>query len=387
MLELYIWENISLWEGLLVIKEYFTLGGCTSPERIFHFGRVCWSWKNISLWEGVLVLKEVKYSFRTTTPSQSEIFSQIYNNSIEREYFTLGGWKNISLWEGVLVLKEVKYSFSTTTPSQSEIFSQIYNNSIGRENFTLGGCPGPERIFHFFHNQDTLPKWNKKMTNLWKTVTSLIMVRFSIREKFWKALDLLYQITLFKPKLHILFYPKSHEISLKQSFWLKQSFGYFSTLFNETSHSKLLLRYNSHQISLREGVLVLKEVKHYFRTTTPFQSEIFSLYAVIVDLREYCTLGGCAGPERRKTLFQDHYTLPKWNIISLCCYCRFERIFHFGRVRWSWKKWNILSQCWNCIFERIFHFGRVRWSWKKWNIISGPLHASKVKYSLSMLLL
>ena len=298
-------KNISLWEGVLVIKEYFTLGGCTSPERIFHFGRVCWSWKNISLWEGVLVLKEVKYSFRTTTPFQSEIFSQIYNNSIEREYFTLGGWKNISLWEGVLVikeyftlggctsperifhfgrvcwswknislwegvlvLKEVKYSFSTTTPSQSEIFSQIYNNSIGRENFTLGGCPGPERIFHFFHDQDTLPKWNKKMTNLWKTVTSLIMVRFSIREKFWKALDLLYQITLFKPKSHILFYPKSHEISLKQSFWLKQSFGYFSTLFNETSHSKLLLRCNSHQISL------VSHVTAVLTNQTPLNSQI-----------------------------------------------------------------------------------------------------------------
>ena len=33
-----------------------------------------------------------------------------------------------------------------------------------------------------------------KMTNLWMPVTSLIMVRFSIRKKFWKALDLLYQM-------------------------------------------------------------------------------------------------------------------------------------------------------------------------------------------------
>ena len=43
---------------MLVLIEYFTLGGCAGPERIFHFGRVCWSLKNISLWEGVLVLKE-----------------------------------------------------------------------------------------------------------------------------------------------------------------------------------------------------------------------------------------------------------------------------------------------------------------------------------------
>ena len=35
-----------------------------------------------------------------------------------------------------------------------------------------------------------------------------------------------------------------------------------------------------------------------FRTSTPSQSEIFCLKALIVDLREYFTLGGCAGPER-----------------------------------------------------------------------------------------
>ena len=35
-----------------------------------------------------------------------------------------------------------------------------------------------------------------KMTNLWMPVTSLIMVRFSIRKKFWKALGLLYQMTV-----------------------------------------------------------------------------------------------------------------------------------------------------------------------------------------------
>ena len=62
------------------------------------------------------------WPFRTSTPSQSEIFSQIYNKSFETEYFTLGGCagperpihrtsnnnsfsQNISLWEGVLVLK------------------------------------------------------------------------------------------------------------------------------------------------------------------------------------------------------------------------------------------------------------------------------------------
>ena len=91
-------------------REYFTLGGCAGPEmkihrashnnsfeRIFLFGRVNWSGKetpyeqatitalreNISLWEGVLVL-EGKYIEQATI-------------TILRE--------NISLWEGVLVLK------------------------------------------------------------------------------------------------------------------------------------------------------------------------------------------------------------------------------------------------------------------------------------------
>ena len=56
MLLLYIWENISLWEGVLVLKEYFTeyftLGGCAGPERIFHLGRVCWSWKKWNIFPG-----------------------------------------------------------------------------------------------------------------------------------------------------------------------------------------------------------------------------------------------------------------------------------------------------------------------------------------------
>ena len=89
-------------------REYFTLGGCASLEMQIHrtshnnsfericlFGRVCWSWKetpyeqatitavreNISLWEGVLVLKG--HCIRAERAS--------HNNSCEREYFSLGG--------------------------------------------------------------------------------------------------------------------------------------------------------------------------------------------------------------------------------------------------------------------------------------------------------
>ena len=43
----------------------------------------------------------------------------------------------------------------------------------------------------------SVANWSQKLTNLWKPVTSLIMVWFSIRKKFWKALGLLYQLVLF----------------------------------------------------------------------------------------------------------------------------------------------------------------------------------------------
>ena len=109
--------------------------------------------------------------------------------------------------------------------------------------------------------------------------------------------------------------------------------------------------------------------------------------------------------------FQDQHTLPKWNILSQSSYCRFERIFHFGRVCWSWKansnnnsfeteyftlggcagperpihrtsnnnsfsqnislwegvlvlKGQYIEQATITAFHRIFHFGRVCWSWK-----------------------
>ena len=46
-------------------------------------------------------------------------------------------------------------------------------------------------IFHHFYIISVANR-SQKITNLWKPVTSLIMVRFSIREKVWKALGVLY---------------------------------------------------------------------------------------------------------------------------------------------------------------------------------------------------
>ena len=47
-------------------------------------------------------------------------------------------------------------------------------------------------IFHHFYIISVANR-SQKIANLWKPVTSLIMVRFSIREKFWKARGVLYQ--------------------------------------------------------------------------------------------------------------------------------------------------------------------------------------------------
>ena len=138
-------KNISLWEGVLVListiflyiwmllQEYFTLGGCAGLDiynifvylnviaRIFHFGRVCWSWylqyfcifecycKNISLWEGVLVLI-------------STIFLYIW--MLLQEYFTLGGCAGLKIYN---------------------IFVYLYIGMLLQEYFTLGGCAGLER--------------------------------------------------------------------------------------------------------------------------------------------------------------------------------------------------------------------------------------------------
>ena len=184
----------------MLLQEYFTLGGCAGLDiynifvyltviaRIFHFGRVCWSWylqyfcifecycKNISLWEGVLVLKSTIFLYIWMLLQEYftlggcaglkiyNIFVYLYIGMLLQEYFSLGGcagldiynifvylnviarifhfgsvcwsWylqyfcifecycKNISIWEGVLVLK-------------STIFLYIW--MLLQEYFTLGG--------------------------------------------------------------------------------------------------------------------------------------------------------------------------------------------------------------------------------------------------------
>ena len=91
--------------------------------------------------------------------------------------------------------------------------------------------------------------------------------------------------------------------------------------------------------------------------------------ATITALREYFTLGGCAGPGRPIHTYEQR---EQATITSFDTHDSFERIFHFGRVCWSWQanthiraeRASHLSNHDKNSFERIFHFGRVCWSWQ-----------------------
>ena len=91
------------------------------------------------------------WTFRTTTPSQSEIFSVIVACSLcsyvlaFQDYHTLQKWNMLNYCS--LFSACMYWPFSTTTPSQSEIFSVIV------------ACFLCSYVLAFeYHN--TLPKWN-----------------------------------------------------------------------------------------------------------------------------------------------------------------------------------------------------------------------------------
>ena len=89
--------------------EYFTLGGCAGPER--PIATITALRQNISLWEGVLVLKGQYIEQATITALRQNIslwegVLVLKGQYIEQATITALR-QNISLWEGVLVLKEV----------------------------------------------------------------------------------------------------------------------------------------------------------------------------------------------------------------------------------------------------------------------------------------
>ena len=128
-------SEIFCLKALIVdLREYFTLGGCAGPER--PIATITALRQNISLWEGVLVLKGQYIEQATITALR----------------------QNISLWEGVLVLKGQYIEQETITALETEYFTlggcagperpihrTSNNNSFETEYFTLGGCAGPQR--------------------------------------------------------------------------------------------------------------------------------------------------------------------------------------------------------------------------------------------------
>ena len=128
-----------------------------------------------------------------------------------------------------------------------------------------------------------------------------------------------------------------------------------------------------------------------FRTSTPSQSEIFSLKAVIVA----CSL--CS----YTVAFQDQHTLPKRNILSHSCYCGLLSLLVYsglpGPAHPPKEKYS-LSQLllWLALSARIQWPSRTSTPSQReifsqscycgllvWSFLSGPAHPPKEKYSLT----
>ena len=65
---------------------------------------------------------------------------------------------------------------------------------------------GPHVVSRWIPHHFQIPSfanWSRKLTNLWKPITSLIMVWFSICKKFSKAVGLLYQLVVLSCHLHV----------------------------------------------------------------------------------------------------------------------------------------------------------------------------------------
>ena len=103
------------------------------------------------------------------------------------------------------------------------------------------------------------------------------------------------------------------------------------------------------------------KVNYSFRTSTSSQSEIF--FQDQHTLPKWNILSGPAHPSKVKYYFQEQRSLPKWNILFQSCYCCLLRLLAF-QDQHTLPKWNILSNLQQQHWERIFHFGKVYWSWK-----------------------
>ena len=98
--------------------------------------------------------------------------------------------KMTNLWMPVTSLIMVRFSIHKKFWKALDLLYQMTVEMTGNNGGNDGNDGGNNR------NDRNDGGNHLKMTNLWMPVTSLIMVRFSIRKKFWKALDLLYHMTV-----------------------------------------------------------------------------------------------------------------------------------------------------------------------------------------------
>ena len=140
---------------------YCCLFVCIGLSGPAHPPKVKYSVSQLLLW--LALSAHIQWPSRTSTPSQREIFSLTavivacsYGVSFQDQH-TLP--KKYSLSQLLLWLVHMEFPFRTSTPSQREIFSLTAvivacslclnnNSSCERKYFTLGGCAGPERPLH-----------------------------------------------------------------------------------------------------------------------------------------------------------------------------------------------------------------------------------------------
>ena len=114
-------------------------------------------------------------------------------------------------------------------------------------------------------------------------------------------------------------------------------------------------------------IIVASSVYLHFKTSAPSQSEIF----FEIGLKKYFTLGGCTGLER-----------PIYKSITA-----FQKIFHFGRVLWSWKASTYIQveRTINRIpLKKISHFQRVNYNNKKYFTLGGCFQQNSFEKNISL---
>ena len=110
---------------------------------------------------------------------------------------------------------------------------------------------------------------SQKIANLWKPVTSLIMVRFSIRKKFWKALGVLYQSVVSISQI-------SRDFGMKRDVWESSWWPQTPrTLLHISFHAEI-----SWDFTKRHHILVSVNSDHEIVVSISLNSHEISFYVM-----------------------------------------------------------------------------------------------------------